>query len=107
MGLSKLHIYDKETNEVAAIARVLAHPARVSILRHISMQDACICSDLVEEIGLAQPTISQHLKVINEAGLLKGNFEGKSICYCLDVERFNMFQDKLNTFFQNTKMNCC
>ena len=107
MGSSKLHIYTDEINEIAAIAKVLAHPARVAILDHISKQDACICSDLVDEIGLAQPTISQHLKVINETGLLKGSFEGKSICYCLDVDKFESFQKTLNSFFNKTKFNCC
>ncbi|NNL78925.1 MAG: winged helix-turn-helix transcriptional regulator [Flavobacteriaceae bacterium] len=107
MGSSKLHIYNDEINEIAAMAKVFAHPARVAILNYISKQDACICNDLVDEIGLAQPTISQHLKVINEAGLLKGSFEGKSICYCLNIERFNYFQKKLNSFFKQTKLNCC
>ncbi|WP_203256215.1 ArsR/SmtB family transcription factor [Hyunsoonleella ulvae] len=107
MGASKLHIYSEEINEMATIAKVFAHPARISILQYISKQDSCICNDIVDEIGLSQPTISQHLKVINEAGLLKGNFEGKSICYCLNVERFQEFQMQLNNFFNTTASNCC
>lgn len=107
MGASKLDIYPKNINEMAAIAKVFAHPARISILQYISKQESCICNDIVDEIGLSQPTISQHLKVINQAGLLKGNFEGKSICYCLNVERFHEFQAQLNQFFNTTTSNCC
>ena len=107
MGASKLHIYSKDINEMAAIAKVFAHPARISILQYISKQESCICNDIVDEIGLSQPTISQHLKVINEAGLLKGNFEGKSICYCINIERFQEFQAQLNIFFNTTASSCC
>lgn len=107
MGASKLDIYSDRINKMAIIAKVFAHPARIAILQYISKQNSCICNDIVDEIGLSQPTISQHLKVINAAGLLKGNFEGKSICYCLDVERFQEFQSELNSFFNKTKSNCC
>ena len=88
-------------------AKVFAHPARVAILQHISQQNSCICNDLVDEIGLAQATISQHLKVINDAGLLKGNYQGKSMCYCLNVERFQELQELFNSFFNTTVSNCC
>ncbi|WP_299223036.1 helix-turn-helix transcriptional regulator [uncultured Psychroserpens sp.] len=107
MGASKLDIYNEETNTIAAIAKVFAHPARVAILQFISKQDACICNDIVDEIGLSQSTISQHLKVINDAGLLKGDFKGKSICYCLNVDRFKTFQNLFNSYFNTTQNNCC
>jgi DNA-binding transcriptional ArsR family regulator len=107
MGASKLEIHSGDINEIAKVAKVFAHPARVAILQYISKQEACICNDLVDEIGLAQPTISQHLKVINEAGLLKGTYEGKSLCYCLNIERFQELQELFNTFFNRTKQNCC
>ena len=107
MGVTKLDIHDPKVTEIAKIAKVFAHPARVAILQYISSQNACICNDIVDEIGLAQATISQHLKVINDAGLLDGNFHGKSICYCLNVERFQMFQELLNSFFNTTTSNCC
>jgi len=79
----------------------------VAILQYISKQESCICNDIVDEIGLSQPTISQHLKVINSAGLLEGTYEGKSVCYCLDVKRFQEFQQLFNSFFNQTKSNCC
>ena len=107
MGASKLDIYSNDINQIANAAKVFAHPARVAILQYISKQDSCICSDLVDEIGLAQPTISQHLKVINNAGLLKGNFEGKSLCYCINLENFQELQTLFNSFFNQTKINCC
>lgn len=107
MGASKIDIYSENINNIATIAKVFAHPARVAILQYISTQDSCICNDIVDEIGLSQATISQHLKVINSAGLLKGTFEGKSICYCIDLERFQELQELFNSFFNQTKSNCC
>ena len=107
MGASKSDIHSIEINEIAAIAKVFSHPARVAILQYISTQESCICNDIVDEIGLAQATISQHLKVINDAGLLKGTFEGKSLCYCLNINRFQELQTLFNTFFNQTKSNCC
>ena len=107
MGTTKLDIHNENVTTIATIAKVLAHPARVAILQHISSQNSCICNDLVEEIGLAQATISQHLKIINDAGLLKGDYQGKRLCYCLNVERFQEFQEVLNSFFNTTTSNCC
>jgi len=107
MGASNLSIHSKEQKEIAAVAKVLAHPARVAILQYISSQDACICGDIVDKIGLSQPTISQHLQVIRSAGLIKGSFEGKSICYCLDVDRFKELQTLFNDYFNQTVNNCC
>lgn len=107
MGASKLQIHSKRTNDIALVAKIFAHPARVAILEYISKQKDCICSDIVDEIGLSQPTISQHLQVINKAGLLKGNFKGKSICYCINIKRFQEFQELFNSFFNKTKFNCC
>jgi len=107
MGATKLDIHDPKVTEIATIAKVFAHPARVAILQYISQQNSCICNDIVDEIGLAQATISQHLKVINDAGLLEGNFHGKSICYCLNLQRFQEFQELLNSFFNTTTSNCC
>ncbi len=107
MGASRINIYTDEINEIATMAKVISHPARVAILQYISKQDACICNNLVDEIGLAQATISQHLKVINDAGLLTGNFQGKSLSYCIDAKRFQKFQALFNSFFNQTKLNCC
>lgn len=107
MGTTKTQIFDAKKNELARIFKVLAHPARIAILEYISKQNSCICNDIVEEIGLAQATISQHLKELKSIGLLQGQVEGKSLCYCIDVDRWNELQQTLNSFFNTTKSNCC
>ncbi len=107
MGASKLNIHSQKTIDIAQVAKVFAHPARVAILEYISNHKYCICGDIVDEIGLSQPTISQHLQVINKAGLLKGNFKGKSLCYCINTKRLLQFQTVFNSFFSQTNDNCC
>ncbi|MBW1298487.1 ArsR/SmtB family transcription factor [Aquimarina litoralis] len=107
MGITKTQIFDKRQNELAQLFKILGHPARIAILQYISKQNACICNDLVEEIGLAQATISQHLKELKSIGLLKGEIEGKSMCYCIDIDNWNELQQNLNSFFNTTKQNCC
>ena len=78
-----LKVKDQD-RELAALAKALGHPARVRILRHLAAQKACICGDLVMELGLAQATVSQHLKVLKAAGLLRGTISGTSTCYCIE-----------------------
>jgi len=110
MGLSKTEIFTKEQNELAQIAKVLGHPARIAILQHILKIDACVCGDLVEEIGLAQATISQHLKELKNIGLIKGSVEGTSVCYCIDTENWNHITKKINSFLNQDFLNignCC
>ncbi|MGI9547223.1 MAG: ArsR/SmtB family transcription factor [Flavobacteriaceae bacterium] len=107
MGITKTQIFTSRQNELAHIFRVLANPARIAILEYIGRQKACICNDLVEEIGLAQPTISQHLKELKSIDLIEGEIDGKSVCYCINLNRFNEIQNSLNEFFENTKINCC
>ncbi|MDG1571199.1 metalloregulator ArsR/SmtB family transcription factor [Robiginitalea sp. M366] len=107
MGVTKSELFNPQQNEMAQIAKVLAHPARVAILQYISRQDACICGDLVEETGLAQATISQHLSEIKKIGLLKGNFQGKNLCYCIDKERWEAIHDLFESFFTRIGQQCC
>lgn len=107
MGVTKTHIFSVKHNELAKIAKVMAHPARIAILEYISRQENCICTDLVEEIGLAQPTVSQHLNEIKKVGLLLGTFEGKNLCYCINRERWIEVQQLLSGFFLNINQNCC
>lgn len=109
MGLTKSEIFTEEQNNIAVFAKAIGHPARVAILQHLIKINSCICGDLVEEIGLAQPTISQHLKELKNIGIIKGNIEGTSVCYCIDQTNWskmkNMIQTFLNQDFQ--KANCC
>lgn len=107
MGVTKAHIFTISQNELAEAAKVLAHPARIAILDYISRQENCICNDLVDVIGLSQPTISQHLNAIKKIGLLKGTFEGKTLCYCINREKWIELQQLFNSFFSNINQNCC
>lgn len=108
MGLTKSEIFTEEQNTVAAIAKVLGHPARIAIIDYLVKLDFCICGDLVKEIGLAQPTISQHLKELKKVGLIKGKIEGTSVCYCIDEEKWHLIKLMFNKFLnKNTTEKCC
>lgn len=110
MGLTKTEIFSEQQNQIAVFAKAFAHPARVAILQHLFKVDTCVCGDLVIEIGLAQPTISQHLKELKQLGLIKGNIEGTSVCYCIDQENWNKMKKVLNEFFDldiSAAGNCC
>jgi DNA-binding transcriptional ArsR family regulator len=110
MGLTKTDIYSKEQNELGTIAKVLGHPARIAILQYLLKTQACICGDLVEEIGLAQPTISQHLKELKKIGIIQGNIEGTSVCYCINDDKWLEIQDLFGNFFgqiNQKSTNCC
>ena len=84
MGATKTEHFTEEQNEIAMLAKALGHPARIAIIEYLANVDSCICGDIVKELPLAQPTVSQHLKELKNAGLIKGNIEGNSICYCID-----------------------
>ena len=99
MGNTKTDIFNKQQNEFAIILKALAHPARIAILQHIINSQACIGNDLVNEIGLAQATISQHLKELKNVGIIKGNIEGTSVCYCIDEKAWNRIKKQFETFF--------
>ena len=110
MGATKTEQFIDKHNEIATLAKALGHPARVAIIDYLLKVDACICGDIVNELPLAQPTISQHLKELKNAGLIKGEIEGNSICYCIDEKNWNRFHKILNTFFDKYKAkknNCC
>lgn len=92
---------------MAALAKALAHPARVAILQHLVRIDACICGDLVMELGLAQATISQHLKELKAVGLIRGNIDGTSVCYCIDPDAWKRCRDMFAGFFQDVKGGGC
>ena len=99
MGITKTDIFNQQQNRLATILKALAHPARIAILQYILKQNTCICNDLVNEVGLAQATISQHLKELKNIGIIKGNIEGTSICYCINEDVWNEIKTELNLFF--------
>lgn len=108
MGITKTDLFTQEQNKLATLLKALAHPGRIAILQYIINQKACICSDLVDELGLAQATISQHLKELKNIGIIKGSIEGKSMCYCIDEEVWKQFQAEINGFFnQNVSIDTC
>ena len=110
MGLAKTEIFTDSQNKIALFAKVFGHPARVAILQQLFKLNTCVCGNLVTEIGLAQPTISQHLKELKSLGLIKGNVEGTSVCYCIDKENWQdmkvTMQDFLNQDIEQNNT-CC
>lgn len=110
MGLAKTEIFTDNQNEIALFAKAFGHPARVSILQYLFKIDSCVCRDIVDEIGLAQPTISQHLKELKQLGLIKGNVEGTSVCYCINEEKWAAMKSLLSEFLNQDATNnpsCC
>jgi DNA-binding transcriptional ArsR family regulator len=108
MGLTKTEIFTEKQNKLASMMKALAHPARIAILQHLIKSQACVCGDLVGELGLAQATISQHLKELKNAGLIQGTIEGTSVCYCIDEKVWNQYKAILESFFVAYKnKDCC
>lgn len=99
MGLTRTDLFTAEQNEMAALAKALAHPARVAIIEHLLKANACINSDLVAELGLAQATTSQHLRALKEVGIIQGSVEGVTVNYCIDPERWREIQEAFSTLF--------
>lgn len=112
MGLTKTNLFTAEQNNLADIAKVFAHPARIAILQYLLNANACINGDLVQELGLAQPTISQHLKELKNIGLITGTIEGVSMSYCIDAQRWNEIKELFNQMFDEYNsdkqdIDCC
>lgn len=99
MGASKTELFTEKQNELANIAKTLGHPARIAIIEYLISINACICNDLVQELGLAQATISQHLRELKNAGVIKGSVEGTSICYCINAEVWAKYRGLFDAFF--------
>lgn len=99
MGLTKTEIFTEKQNKLAQMMKALAHPARIAILQRLIKAQACICGDLVDELGLAQATISQHLKELKNAGLIQGTIEGTSVCYCIDPKVWKQYKTAFEAFF--------
>jgi len=96
MGVIRKEIHSDTLNQLADRLRAIAHPARLAILQQIASNDDCICTDISKQIHLAQATVSQHLKVLKDAGIIKGTIEGNSVCYCIDQEFLQVLQGDLN-----------
>jgi ArsR family transcriptional regulator len=110
MGTTKTEGFTVKQNELASVLKALAHPARVAIMEYLLNVDTCICGDIVDVLPLAQPTVSQHLKELKNAGLIKGTIEGTSICYCIDekgIESVKSFFDHMVASLNNKNNKCC
>jgi predicted transcriptional regulator len=109
MGLTKTEIFTEKQNRLAQMMKALAHPARIAIIQQLIKANACICGDLVDELGLAQATISQHLKELKNAGLIQGTIEGTSVCYCIDPKIWKQCKKEMDAFFvaYEARDNCC
>jgi DNA-binding transcriptional ArsR family regulator len=107
MGITKSSLFSDSQNQLAQIFKALGHPARVAILEYLLKAKSCICGDIVNELPLAQPTISQHLKELKSAGIIKGTVEGTSVCYCLDSKNLLMIQTFIETISSSNPQNQC
>jgi ArsR family transcriptional regulator len=99
------------TLDLPLLARALGHPARIDILRVLARRTACVCGEIVDELPLAQSTVSQHLKVLKEAGLIQGTIDGPRTCYCLDAAAIAAAGEALSAFFAalqaDSARTCC
>ena len=109
MGTTKSHEFSAKENRLAKYAKALAHPARIAILKFLATQQSCMCGDIVEELPLSQSTVSQHLKELKDAGLIKGEIEGAKVCYCIDEKEWKTAQVWINQLFDTYKggSDCC
>ncbi len=99
MGVTKTDLFTREQNELAQVAKVFSHPARVAIIEHLLRTNTCINGDLVQELGLAQATISQHLRELKQVGIIQGTIEGASVSYCINPVRWAEIQGLFNSVF--------
>jgi DNA-binding transcriptional ArsR family regulator len=106
MGVTKTDLFTSEQNQLAQLAKAFAHPARIAILQYLARTKSCVNGTLVQELGLAQATISQHLRELKEMGLIKGSIEGVSINYCLNAEKWKLVQALFNGLFNQLTDSC-
>ena len=108
MGATNTTAFTEKQNKMARLAKALAHPARIAIIEYLLSVDTCICGDIVDRLPLAQPTVSQHLKELKSAGLIKGRIEGNAICYCIDEKNFATLQRFIeNVSVKSVKRKTC
>lgn len=108
MGLTKSEEFTKTQNDLAALAKALGHPARIAILQFLMQTKACVCGDIVDELPLSQSTVSQHLAELKKVGLIKGDIEGPSVCYCIDEKVWKKASKAINDLFESYhETDCC
>lgn len=110
MGTTKTMLFAEEVNTIAEMAKALAHPARITIISRLLQTETCVCGDFVEDLGLAQSTVSQHLLALKKVGIIQGTVQGPSTCYCLNPEKWNELKNSLGKFIHQEvvlKSMCC
>ena len=108
MGLTKAEEFTKAQNDLAVLTKALGHPARIAILQFLIKLKSCVCGDIVDELPLSQSTVSQHLSELKKAGLIKGDIEGPTVCYCIDLNKWERAKKMIGDLFESCQgQNCC
>ena len=108
MGVTKTREFTTAQNELAVFAKALGHPARIAILQFLIQSKACVCGAIVDELPLSQSTVSQHLKELRNAGLIKGDIDGPSVCYCIDEKAWTRANKLIGEMFESYQgKDCC
>ena len=107
MGATKTEHFTEEQNELARVFKAIGHPARIAIVDYLLRIESCICGDIVNELPLAQPTVSQHLKELKNAGIIKGTIEGNAICYCINENALKKIENYFSAINFKLKNKCC
>ena len=107
MASPKLEEFIKTEQELAQFAKALSHPARIAILKVLAQKNECVCGEIVDVLPLAQSTVSQHLKELKNANIIKGNIEGTAICYCLNPETMAKIESYFALISKKLKLKCC
>ena len=109
MAINKKYSFKKAEVELADFAKCISHPARIAILKTLADRQNCICGEIVNTLPLAQSTVSQHLKELKVAGLIKGTINGSASCYCINWKTFEKFSNTFNLLAKKIILNknCC
>ena len=107
MGTTKAEEFKLKDIRIANYAKALSHPARIAILKLLIDKKTCICGDIVDELPLSQSTVSQHLKELKQAGLIKGDIEGAKVCYCIDEKEWKAAKERLDQLFDSYEVRSC
>lgn len=107
MGATKTENFSVQQNQIATLAKALGHPARIAIIEYLMDVNECICGDIVNELPLAQATVSQHLRELKNAGIIKGTIEGNSICYCIDPKSISLMNGYFSKILDKVSNQSC
>lgn len=109
MTFAKTQHFEINHQEIADIAKVLSHPARVAILEYLANQKDCCSGNISNEIPLSRTTVSQHLQELKKLGLIKGTIDGVKVCYCIDIKVYKKYKKRIEKFLEKITQNysCC